>query len=326
MKNKPFQFRYVNEIVGGFVLLVVALLIAAVFVAGRAQGWFEPVYSVHLDFPAQGSLDLQVGAPVQILGATVGRVEEINVDEDGFMTGRISIKGDFFQFVRSDSRAVVKKKFGIAGDAYVEITKGSGPELPPGAGLVATKDTDLNELLQQLLSQVREATLPLLASVKSAADEYTGLAADMRAAEGPLQKMLANLEGITKKIDQGDGPAGRLVSDEKMAEDIQQIVNQANEAVAQLQLILKDVRGATVELPSMARTVNNEVQDIPGTVLQTQEAIREAERLIEGIQQHWLIRKNIPQTKPTEFISPFDIRRPNAPAGGSETVTEEPVP
>jgi phospholipid/cholesterol/gamma-HCH transport system substrate-binding protein len=321
MKNKPFQFRYVNEIVGGFVLLVVALLIAAVFVAGRAQGWFEPVYEIHLDFPSQGSLDLQIGSPVQILGATVGRVDKISVDEDGFMTGHITIKGDFYQFVRSDSSAVVKKKFGIAGDAYVEITKGSGPELPAGAGLVATKDTDLNELLEQLLSQVRESTLPLLESVKKTADEYAGLAADLRSPEGALQKMLTNLESISKKIEQGEGPAGRMIGDQKMAESIQQSIDE-------LQKILKDVRGATIQLPSMAKTVNQEVQDIPGTVLQTQEAIREAERLIVGIQRHWLIRKNIPpESTPTELISAFDIRRPNAPVlGSNDPVDEEPSP
>lgn len=323
MKNKPFQFRYVNEIVGGFVLLVIALLIAAVFVAGRAQGWFEPVYRIPLDFPPQGSLDLQVGSPVQILGTTVGRVEQITVDEDGFMTGLITVKGDFYQFVRTDSRVVVKKKFGVAGDAYVDIGKGSGPELPPGGGLVAIKDTDLNELLQDLLAQVREATVPLLESVKNAADEYTGLAADMRSTNSPLQQTLLNLEGITRKIDQGEGPAGKLISDEKMAQTIQQMVSQIQEAIAQLQVILVDVQGATRELPDMAKTLGSEMQDVPGTVLQTQEAIREAERLIEGLQRHWLLRKYIPRSEPTALIPSYDVRQNKYPVS---TETEESLP
>jgi len=269
MKSKPFQFRYVNEIVGGFVLLVVFLLIAAVIVAGRAQGWFEPVYKIHLDFPPQGSLDLQIGSTVQILGTTVGRVERIEVDEEGFMTGLITVKGDFYQFVRSDSRALVKRKFGIAGDAFIEITKGTGPELPPGAGLVAIKDTDLNELLEDLLSQVRESTVPLLESVKSAADEYAGLAADMRNEEGWLVKTLANVEGVTRRLDQGEGPAGLLLADEEMAKSLRGIVDNVEAAIEQLNLILADVRGATIELPPMARTVNQEIQDLPGTVMLT---------------------------------------------------------
>ncbi|HMO49715.1 MAG TPA: MlaD family protein [Kiritimatiellia bacterium] len=316
MKTKPFQFRYVNEIVGGFVLLVVVLLIAAVFVAGRAQGWFEPVHKIHIDFPPQGSLDLQIGSPVQILGTTVGRVEMIEVDDEGFMTGVITVKGDFYQFVRSDSRAIVKKKFGIAGDAYIEITKGIGPALPSGAGLVASKDTDLNELLEDLLSQVREAIVPLLDSVKLAADQYAGLAADLRADAGPLQMMLANLEGITRKLDQGEGPAGKLLADEALAETLRDIIAQVQAAMAQVNVMLTDLREVTIELPPMARTVNREVQDIPGTVLMTQETLRETERLIEGIQRHWLLRKYIPRTEPTPLISVFELRRPVGAAVG----------
>lgn len=326
MANKPFQFRYVNEIVGGFVLLVVALLVVAVFAAGRAQGWFEPVHRIHLDFPPQGTLELQIGSPVQILGTTVGRVEVIDVDEDGFMTGVLTVKGDFFQFVRSDSQAIVKKVFGIAGDAFVEITKGTGEELPEGAGLVAIKDTDLNELLEQLLSQVRDATVPLLESVKKAADEYTMVAVDLRAAEGPLQKMLVNLESITRKIEAGEGPAGRLIGDEEMANSIQQVVDQVNQAIVQLQAIMADVKGATIELPSMAKTVNAEVQDIPGTVMQTQQAIYEAERLIKGIQQNWLIRKHVPQEQSTALIPVYDIPRSTRSSGSAGDVPQEGAP
>jgi phospholipid/cholesterol/gamma-HCH transport system substrate-binding protein len=313
MKNKPFQFRYVNELVGGFVLLVLVLLVAAVVLAGRAQGWFEPVNRIVLDFPSQGSLDLQVGSPVQILGATVGRVERIDVDEEGFMSGTITVKGDFFQFIRTDSQAIVKKKFGIAGDAFIDITKGDGPPLPPGAGLVARKDTDLNELLQELLEQVRASTVPLLESVQRAVDEYAGLAADLRAAEGPLQATLSNIEGITAKIDRGEGPVGALIGDPALTDAVRGLLASIEEAVARLQVILDDVRAASAELPSMARTVNQEVQDLPGTVLLTQEAIAEAERLIEGIQRHWLLRSYMPTVEPTPLIPAHAVPRPAFP-------------
>jgi hypothetical protein len=38
--------------------------------------------------------------------------------------------GDFFLFVRADSSAVVKRKFGVMGDACFEITRGHGQPLP----------------------------------------------------------------------------------------------------------------------------------------------------------------------------------------------------
>ncbi len=308
MKTKPFQFRYVNELVGGFVLLVVLLLVLAIVLAGRAQGWFEPVHEMQIDFPAEGSLDLQIGSPVQILGATVGRLEMIDVDDEGAMVGAITIKDDFYQFVRADSMAIVKKKFGIAGEAFIEITKGISPDLPAENRLAAVKDTDLNQLLQELLTQVKEAVLPLLDSYKNLADEYAGLASDLRAEQGPLGQSLANIEAITRKLDEGEGPAGLLLSDEALAGRIDEMVKQVSDVIRQLEVIMKDVRGATVELPPIAHKVNRELDDLPGTMLMTQEAISEAGRLLEGIQRHWLVRKYVPAKPGTPAIIPlYDV-------------------
>ena len=71
---KPFRFRYVNEIVGGFVMLVVALLVVGVILAGNAQEWFTPVHVVRISFPEAGSLGVQKGAAVMIMGTEVGRM------------------------------------------------------------------------------------------------------------------------------------------------------------------------------------------------------------------------------------------------------------
>ena len=79
-------------------------------------------------------------------------------------------------------------------------------------------------------------------------------------------------------------------------------------------------------LPAMAQTVNREVQDIPGTVAQTQQAIYEAERLIKGIQQNWLIRKHVPQEQPTALIPTFDIPRVPRSSGPAGDVPQEGAP
>jgi phospholipid/cholesterol/gamma-HCH transport system substrate-binding protein len=293
--SKPFKFRYVNEIVGTFVLLVMLALVAGIILAGRAQDWFEKVHELQLILPAEGSLGLQKGAEVQILGTSVGRVERIRVRDDGSMSGLMTVKGDFIRFVRADSRALVKKKFGVAGDAFVEITKGQGAELGDEPALVAVKDTELTEIAQDILKQIQDATLPAI-------QEYTQLAADLRSADGPLMKLLAHLEQITGALERGEGSAGQLLRDPAAAQEIQRILAQVNAALAEVQKILADVKATTAQIPPMAAKVGREVDDLPGTVVQTQETIREAERLIEGIQQHWIIRKYVPQPQVPALI------------------------
>lgn len=289
--SKPFKFRYVNEIVGGFVLLVLAALVAGIILAGRAQDWFEPVYEIRLDFPEEGSLGLQRGAEVQILGATVGRVGKIRVKDDGSMYTTLEIKGDFIRFVRADSRAIVKKKFGIAGDAFVEITQGRGAPLEDGAVLKAVRDTEITELAQEILQEIQNAVLPLL-------EEYTKLAADLRDAEKPLMQALANIEKITRGLAEGEGSAGQLLRDPKAAQEIEAIL-------AEIRAILADIKETTSKLPAIAATVNAEVEALPGTIIQAQETLRESERLIEGIQRHWLIRKYVPRESLPDIIPPI---------------------
>ena len=48
------------------------------------------------------------------------------------MEAEANIRRDFFRFVRADSSAVVKKKFGVAGDSFFEITRGHGPTIAGG--------------------------------------------------------------------------------------------------------------------------------------------------------------------------------------------------
>ena len=83
------------------------------------------------------------------------------------------------------------------------------------------------------------------------------------------------------------------------------MARQISDAMAEVRRILADVRQTTVQLPAMARTAGGEVQDASGLVLQTQSAIREAEKLIEGIQRHWLLRKYMePVSAPSVRIPP----------------------
>ena len=73
-------------------------------------------------------------------------------------------------------------------------------------------------------------------------------------------------------------------------------------ALDEVQKILADVKATTAQLPAAASTVGREVQDLPGVVVQSQATLREAERLILGLQQNWLIRKHVPATPATELI------------------------
>jgi phospholipid/cholesterol/gamma-HCH transport system substrate-binding protein len=297
---KPFKFRYVNEIAGGFVILVVALLIIGVVVAGHAQRWFEPVHKVEIVFPPEGSLDLQKGSEVYILGTSVGTVEEITVAEDGSMAGTITIRGKFIRFVRTDSQAIVRKKFGVAGDAYIEVTKGSGAALPKDKPLTCLKDVEIMDTVKNLVQQFRDATLPAIEQLRKLLEEYTGLAVDLRKPEGNLQQLMTHLNTIADGLEKGEGMAGQVLRDPKMAERLQAIM-------ASIEASLADVKKIMSDLEESAGVVKDEMHDMPGVVLQTRQTMQETEKLITAIQKSWLVRGNIEQPAATTLIPTAEV-------------------
>lgn len=297
---KPFKFRYVNQIAGGLVLVVLAILLASIVVAGKAQGWFEPVYTLKLTFPPEGSFDLQNGADVVILGTVVGAVERITVNDDGSMSARITIRGKFIRFARTDSRAVVKKKLGLAGDAFVEITKGTGGELPEDASLLCTKDTEITEMIQQAVDEVRTNTMPAIRQGQLAIEEYTKLAEDLNDPDGEVQKLLKNVGSIVEGLEKGQGTAGMFLRDEKMASQVEDMVAKLNQTVDDANKIIADMQ-------ETSDIVKSEVEDLPGIVVQAQQTLRETTILIQAMERHWLLRSYVEQPEQTRRIPPSSV-------------------
>lgn len=287
--SKPFKFRYVNEIVGGFVLAVLAILLVSIVLAGRAQGWFQPDFKLHVRFPPDGSAGIKKGAEVEILGTQVGRVDEIRVADDGSMEGVLLIGSSFQRFVRADSEAILKKKFGVAGDAFVEITRGTGAMIEGNMlPAPARKDTEIVEMLQQMVKQIQQEVVPLIEQYRKMGAEFTGLAADLRAPDGNLQKLVGRLDSIAAGLDSGRGTAGQLLTDKAVYNGVNEAVRTLNEVLVELKSVMKQVDAATGQLP--------------GVMTQSQDTLREAEVLIDGIQKHWAVRKYVEQ-RPAE-VSP----------------------
>lgn len=297
--TKPFKFKYVNEITGAFVLLVAALLIAAVIIAGHAQQWFEPVLVISTEFSAEGSAGIKRGAEVVILGTPVGRVDDVDVEEDGTMFATLKIVGDFARFVREDSVALIRKKYEVAGDAYIEITRGQGRPLEDGDEIPSRKDTELIQRVNDMIAQIEEKTVPLLDETQQLLAEHRKLAASLNDESGPLQTIMKDLQEIVDRIHAGEGTVGKLLADEETADTIQSQLEKIDH-------ILENIKVASDDLPAMTDAVRSEVGDIEGVAFDARAALNETRILIEGVQRHWLLRKYMRDTDAPEPVTAAD--------------------
>lgn len=203
--DTTFKFRFVNEITGVFVLLAVALLATGIFMAGNVQGLFEKKFKLHVVFTStEGSFGLKQGSEIKILANTAGAVDQIEPTPDGAIKAVFVIKERYHGFVRTSSRAVVKKTLVITGDAYVEISVGdrNDPLILDGSSIDCVKDTEIIEQAKNMLdetrntlAEVKDVVIPILQSVRQ---ELPPL---MSQARGTLQQgeilMRDDLPGLT---------------------------------------------------------------------------------------------------------------------------------
>lgn len=267
MFSRDFKFRHANEIAGLFVLLAFALLIAGIFFAARSQDWFAPTISLHLVFDTpEGAFGLKEGAPVQVRNTAAGRVLMLEPTEDGKIRAGLRVREEFRSFITVDSKARVKRTFGVAGDAFVDIVPGSGALIEDGDVLQAVKDEELTEMAQRVLGEFQATLTPVLEQVGT---------------------IISNTASILVRVDQGEGLVGALIRDEAMRDRTSGILVQAEG-------ITREARGVVGQVTNL---LQNEVHAIAqGTVSVQDElaqTLAESRRVVEAVQRHWLIRKYV---------------------------------
>jgi len=289
---QKFKFRYVNEIVGGFVILVVILLAVGIFFAANGQKWFQPMTRFRIQFPADGSYGLKEGGQVQLLGTVVGRVEKIEVADDGSMEGKISVNGDFSRFVREGSEAVIRKTLVVTGDAFVEVTRGTGGRLEEWAFLPCRRDREITETIQTSLEEIQLQAQDVMEQARVTLKVYADLGERLGSPDGDVMLLVASLKKIAAGLAAGEGPAGAVLRDPELATSLRRVVSD-------LEALSGRVNAASEQLAGVVEILAAEADHLPGSLLQARETLRESEQLLEALQRHWLISSYVePEAEP----------------------------
>ena len=295
--EERFKFRRVNEITGTLVILVAVALVATLVWTGHSRRWFKSRVTLRIVLPEAGAAGIRQGSEVYFLGTLVGSVSDVIVDAKGRMEAEANIRRDFFRFVRADSSAVIKKKFGVAGDSFFEITRGQGQPLPEkNASIVCNEQ--IQSVLESAIEDIRREALLVLKKTSTGLDTWTKLGADLGETRQRLDQLTVRMENMAAGVEAGKGTVGRLITDTALADEAQNLLARANEAMNELQGVVTNLNVAAARLPEITDAVADEANDLPGLVRQTQASMRELERLVEALQRHWLLRKYVNQTNP----------------------------
>ena len=311
------RLRHADEWVGLLVVAALVLFAAAILHAGVLRDWFRPVSHLRIVLPAAGVAGLAVGADVEILGTHAGVVRQIVISPTRQMYAEADIDNQARAFIRRDSRATIRRRYGVAGAAYVDVARGTGAALDWNYAVIdAVTERDPTESIGSLIDQLREKVFPILDNV----DRST--------------KALAE---VTGHIAKGQGDIGRLLTDETMVRQIEVVVAKAGAAISALSQIetqlhlaagnvrslsesiaapdrgvpgllrradatlttlhqsMQDLALAVRRAPKITRNVELGTQDLSGLLTQTQETAHELELLAIQLRGVWLLGGGKPQ-------------------------------
>ena len=338
------KFRYTNETVGLFVLITLLIFVAGLIYSGQVRKWFNPGETLKVVLPDEGLFGLTEGSTVEILGTKAGEVRDIVINPDQKIHANVRIDSDMAVFVRSDSKATIRKTFGIAGDAYLEITRGSGAPLDwEYAVLTVGSDRKTSDTLAELIDELRAKILPVVDDAHKAILMLTAVARDLQDPDKGVQQLLTNLNSIADKIDRGEGAIGRLLTDDQLVTDLEaliarmsplfddlektiqnvsefsqefdietgdipEIIRSLKKTLASIDTVMKDLSQATPQLPQIVKNVGDTTDAVPVLVLQVQQVMVELERLIKQLQSSWLLGGGSSQSSQTATrISPLEV-------------------
>jgi phospholipid/cholesterol/gamma-HCH transport system substrate-binding protein len=168
-------------------ILVAALIIGTVAVTSFSgiRAYFRPTFPLSTRFDQVSGL--KSGAVVMLSGVHVGNVTGLSlVPGDG---GVVQVAMDIYTSHRSEIRADARASLGsqgLLGDKYVDLSPGTAqaPPVTPGTVISGTAPTDISQVVDQ---------------AQDAADR--------------LAKLLDQLTALAKTAREGQGTAGRLLSD-----------------------------------------------------------------------------------------------------------------
>ena len=338
------KFRYTNETVGLFVLITLLIFVAGLIYSGQVRKWFNPGETLKVVLPDEGFFGLAQGSAVEILGTKAGEIKDIVINPDQKIHAIARIDSDMAVFVRSDSKATIRKTFGIAGDAYLEITRGSGELLDWEYAVITVKsDRKTSDTLAELIEELRAKVLPVVDDAHKAILMLTAVAKELQDPDKGVQQLLTNLNSISDRIDRGEGAIGRLLTEDKLVRDLEalvarmglifddlketiqnvsefskefdvetgdipEITRNLKRTLASMEMVMKDLSQTTPQLPQIVKNVGDTTDAVPVLVLQVQQVMVELERLIQQLQSHWLLGGGSGQPSQTAArISPLEV-------------------
>lgn len=282
--NAPPTFRYASRRAGWLVLIAVTVFVIAILQAEVLREAFRSTALLRVILPDTGLSGLAEDSPVEILGTPAGRVVEIVIDPDEKLFAEVEIQERMTPFIRRDSEAFIRKQFGIAGAAYLEITRGRGEPLDWDYAVIRVEsERGAAENIDQLIGDVRAQIAPILEDAGRAVAALADLSERVGTPGGDVDRIVTNLGTVSNRLAGAEGTIGRLIADDTLIVELEATATAINAHMDQIDVILEDLQATTGEVAKIGRTVGRKSNELAMVVDNTNATLVSLDRVLTKV-------------------------------------------
>jgi len=223
---------------GIFIFIGSALLVIGIFMLGNKEALFKPTFIVKAYF--QNIEGLRNGAPVKLSGIDAGAVQNIRVvgDTVSLIEVKMRLLEEIRHFIRVDTQAEIQTE-GLVGNKYVALKIGDADSEPvQDDGVILAKEP---------------------VSFADIIEETQGIM-------GYTKEMTKDLSEIIKRINAGEGTAGKIFRDDALYYAATDLTKSADKSLtgitAELNIITQQYKSLGVSVTSAVENINKVVMNI----------------------------------------------------------------
>lgn len=189
---------------GIFIIVGIVIFLAMIFIIGNQKNLFRRTVSLYINYKSVSGL--QEGSYVRFAGINIGTVNAIEIKNDTSVNVELVIKRNMLKFIKKDSKASISSD-GLMGDKLIQISHGSDSSklIAENGTLLAVEAFDMGTIT----SKAEKVALKI-ESIINNVDTLSG-----------------SLTAILGKVNNGTGTLGKLINDNKIANDLATTISSA---------------------------------------------------------------------------------------------------
>jgi phospholipid/cholesterol/gamma-HCH transport system substrate-binding protein len=274
-----FKIRFIDQVVGAFILIAVAGIVVILVSIGINQRWFARNYSFTSTF-ASGD-GLSVGMPIVLKGFEIGKVTRISLTADNRVTMEFTVQDTYIEKITQNSVIeLVSSPIGLGSSLKLHPGKGSGPPLTEHSVIPTLASPEGKKLAEEGLVELPQGE----DVIGSVLDKVNPVLDELRTTLAQAKKLVGDVDlAFTGK----GGPVGGMVNElARTPARVNRTIDSANNTIDIVNTRVDSITGSVNRVTDKANeilgridTVARNLEDISANLKTTSEGLKETRGL-----------------------------------------------